>query len=86
VEKVKKTKPLVGIVSSDKMSKSRVAEVERNTKHAQYGKYIKRVCRIMFHDENNESKVGDRVLITPSRPRSSRKRFELVNVLERAAE
>jgi small subunit ribosomal protein S17 len=85
-EKEKKTRPLVGVVSSDKMAKSRVAEIERNTKHPQYGKYIKRASKVMFHDEQNDSKIGDKVLIKPSRPRSSRKCFELVSILEKAAE
>ena len=86
VEKVKKARPLVCLVSSDKMNKSRVGTVTRLVKHATYGKYIKRRTKVMFHDEKNESKLGDRVLVSAGRPHSSRKAFELVKILERARE
>ena len=77
-----KTKATVGVVLSDKMSKSRVAVVERTIKHSQYGKFIKRKFKVMFHDEENKSKAGDRVLIAPSRPMSARKRYSLLSVVE----
>jgi len=81
---VKKSKPLQGIVTSDKMSKARVCTVERMVKHSRYDKYIKRRTKVMFHDEENTSKIGDAVLIIPSRPYSARKRFNLLKVIERA--
>lgn len=84
--KEKKSKPLLGVVSSDKMQKSRVATIERLVKHKAYSKYLKKRTKIMFHDENNESKVGDSVLIMPSKPRSSSKRFELLKVVKKSKE
>ena len=80
----KKSKPLLGVVTSDKMSKARVCKVERMVKHSRYNKYIKRSTKIMFHDEENTSKLGDSVLIIPSRPYSARKRFSLLKVVEQA--
>lgn len=80
----KKSKPILCVVTSDKMSKSRVGTVERLVKHQRYGKYLKRRTKLMFHDETNESKLGDSVLILPGRPKSCRKRFDLYKVVERA--
>ena len=81
---VKKSKPLQGTVTSDKMNKAGVCTVERIVRHARYGKYIKRRTKIMFHDEKNACKVGDTVLIIPSKPYSARKRFDLLKVVESA--
>ena len=81
----KKSKPVVAVVTSDKMSKSRVAVVERMVKHGSYGKYIRRTTKIMFHDETNQSKVGDQVLNAACRPYSSRKKFTLLEVTKVAA-
>ena len=86
VQNERKARPLVCIVSSDKMNKSRVGTLTRLVKHATYGKYLKRRTKVMFHDEKNESKHGDRVLVSPGRPHSHRKAFELVKILERARE
>ena len=85
-QKVKKSKPILCTVTSDKMSKSRVGTVERLVKHARYGKYLKRRTKIMFHDESNESKLGDSVLIIPGRPKSCKKRFDLFKIVEKAKE
>ena len=82
----KKSKPLLCVVSSDRMDNSRVGTLERLVKHARYGKYIKRRTNIMFHDEKNESKAGDKVLIIPSRPYSLRKKFALVSIVEKSKE
>ncbi|MES2746368.1 MAG: 30S ribosomal protein S17 [Bdellovibrionota bacterium] len=84
--KEKKSKPFSGLVTSDKMDKSRVVTVERLVKHEQYGKYIKRRTKIMFHDEKNESRIGDTVLVIPSRPHSARKRFDLLKIVDKAAD
>lgn len=84
VEKEKKSKPFSGLVTSDKMDKSRVVTVERLVKHEQYGKYIKRRTKLMFHDEKNESRIGDTVLVIPSRPHSARKRFDLLKIVAKA--
>ena len=85
-ESEKKAKPFFCTVVSDKTDKSRVAVHERLVKHARYNKYIRRRTRMMFHDETNESKSGDKVLISASRPYSARKRFCLLKVVEKAAE
>ena len=77
-------KVIVGTVSSDKMDKSRVIVVERRLKHPLYKKYVKKTSKFMVHDENNDSHIGDTVRIMETRPLSRRKRWRLVEVLERA--
>ena len=71
----------VGIVTSDKMSKTRRVEIPRTVKSRKYGKYIrqKTVCHV--HDENNESALGDTVEIIESRPLSKTKRWNLNRVI-----
>ena len=83
-EKQKKSKPILGVVTSDKMEKSRVCTVERLVRHKRYGKYLKRRTKIMFHDEKSASKIGDSVLIVPASPKSHRKRFDLLKVVQQA--
>ncbi|MCR4438882.1 MAG: 30S ribosomal protein S17 [bacterium] len=78
----RKTK--VGVVVSDKMNKSRVVAVTRRVKHPQYEKYVRRTSTFMCHDEGNESHVGDKVLIMETRPLSRRKRWRLVEIIEKA--
>ncbi|MDZ7360980.1 MAG: 30S ribosomal protein S17 [candidate division KSB1 bacterium] len=78
----RKTK--IGKVISDKMQKSVVVSVERLVKHPLYGKYVKKTSTFMAHDENNDAKEGDTVLIMETRPLSARKRWRLVEILERA--
>jgi small subunit ribosomal protein S17 len=75
-------KQRVGIVVSDKMDKTAVAQVERITTHPLYKKRIKKYVRVKFHDEKNESKVGDKVRIQATRPLSKDKRWRLLKVLE----
>ncbi len=78
----RKTK--IGKVISNKMQKSVVISVERQIKHSLYGKYIKKTSTFMAHDENNDAKEGDTVLIMETRPLSARKRWRLVEIIERA--
>lgn len=75
---------LVGVVTSDKATKTRRVEINRTVRHAKYGKFIKRrsVCHV--HDENNESAAGDLVEIRESRPLSRLKRWTLVRVIEKS--
>jgi small subunit ribosomal protein S17 len=75
-----------GIVTSDKMSKTRRVEINRLVKHPKYKKFIRRrtVCHV--HDENNDSGHGDLVEIIESRPLSKLKRWSLVRVLEKSTE
>ncbi len=84
--KEKKSRPVRVVVSSDKMNKSRVGTIERLVKHEQYGKYIRRRTKLMFHDEKNETKAGDVVLVTASRPLSARKRFSLLQIVRKGEE
>jgi small subunit ribosomal protein S17 len=75
----------VGVVTSDKMNKTRRVEIPRLVKHARYGKYIKRrtICKV--HDENNESHVGDTVEIMETRPLSKTKNWRLLRIVTKAA-
>jgi small subunit ribosomal protein S17 len=66
-------KKLQGTIVSDKMNKTRVVEVVRLRKHDRYQKYFKVSNRIKAHDENNEYKTGDKVIITETRPLSKDK-------------
>ncbi|NRA43427.1 MAG: 30S ribosomal protein S17 [Oligoflexales bacterium] len=83
---VKKQKSVRGVVTSAKMDKTRVVTVERMVKHPVVGKYIKKTTKFMFHDEKNASKLGDEVLITPTRPMSARKSFRLLSIVKEAKE
>src|SRR6266850_4849885 len=74
----------VGIVTSDKMKKTRRVEIPRLEKHPRYGKYIKRRTICYAHDEQNESHVGDTVEIMEARPMSKLKRWRLVRVVKKA--
>ncbi|NOZ55585.1 MAG: 30S ribosomal protein S17 [Calditrichaeota bacterium] len=74
----------IGRVVSDKMDKSRIVAVERLVQHPLYKKYIRRTTKFMAHDEKNESHVGDVVRIMETRPLSKRKRWRVVEILERA--
>ena len=78
-------KTRVGLVVSDKMSKTRVVAVERSFRHSQYERVIKRTSRFKAHDERNEAHVGDRVLIVETRPLSKDKRWRIKEILERAS-
>lgn len=80
----KTRRPLVGHVVSDKMNKTITVLVERRVRHPLYGKYIRRSTKYHVHDENNESHVGDRVLIAETRPVSKTKSWRLVKVVEQA--
>ena len=74
----------VGVVTSDKMNKTRRVEIPRLVKHPRYGKYIKRRTICHVHDEQNESRTGDTVEIMETRPLSKTKHWRLVRVVTRA--
>lgn len=76
-------KQLEGTVVSDKMDKSIVVRVERVTRHPLYGKVLRTAKKFHAHDEKNEAREGDRVLILESKPFSKTKRWVLLEVLER---
>lgn len=77
-------KERIGIVTSDGMDKSIVVTVESRVKHAKYGKFVKRSKKFMAHDEQDDCHVGDTVRIMETRPMSKRKRWRVVEVIERA--
>jgi small subunit ribosomal protein S17 len=73
-----------GYVTSDKMEKTIVVEVEDRVKHPLYGKVIRRTSKVKAHDETNSAGIGDLVLINETRPTSATKRWRLVEILEKA--
>ncbi len=73
-----------GIVVSDKMDKTIVVAIKTQVRHPLYGKMVKRTTKLKAHDENNEAKVGDRVLVMETRPLSKQKRWRLVEIVEKA--
>jgi small subunit ribosomal protein S17 len=84
-EQVKSRKRiLTGKVVSDKPEKSIVVKVERQVADPLYKKYFKRSKKYMAHDENNDAREGDTVRIIEERPMSARKRWRLLEIVERA--
>jgi len=75
---------MVGTIVSDKMNKTVVVLVERSVKHKLYHKYMKRHARYAAHDEENTCRIGDRVVITESRPLSRTKRWRISKILVKA--
>lgn len=75
---------LVGTVLSNKMDKTATVQVERLVMHPVYRKYIRRRARFAAHDERNECGIGDRVMISESRPLSKTKRWRVSRIIEKA--
>jgi len=73
----------VGEVVSDRMDKTITVAVKRRVKHPVYGKYISRTTKLMAHDDKNECHQGDTVKIMETRPLSRKKRWRLVEVVEK---
>ena len=76
-------KVAIGVVTSDKAAKTRRVEIARLVKHPKYGKYLRQKTLCAVHDENDQSQSGDMVEIIECPPKSKRKRWELVRVLEK---
>jgi len=74
----------IGIVASDKMTKTVVVRVDRLVRHRKYRRYVRRTSKFMAHDEVG-STVGDKVRIVETRPLSARKRWRVVEILQKAA-
>jgi small subunit ribosomal protein S17 len=74
----------VGIVASDKMEKTVVVRVDRQVKHTKYRRYVRRTSKFMAHDETGAS-VGDKVRIVETRPLSAKKRWRVVEIVQKAA-
>lgn len=73
-----------GTVVSDKMDKTITVMVETKKTHSLYGKRVKYSKKFKAHDENNEARIGDTVVIMETRPLSATKRFRLVEIVEKA--
>lgn len=80
----KSRKQRIGVVTSNKMDKSIVVAVERKIQHPIYGKFVKKTKKFVAHDEENSCNEGDTVKITESRPLSKRKKWRLLEIIERA--
>lgn len=72
-----------GVVVSDKMNKTRIIEVKRMIRHGLYAKNMVRKTRFFVHDEKNESKLGDQVIASATRPISRHKNFKLTKIFEK---
>ncbi|MBD1809201.1 30S ribosomal protein S17 [Microcoleus sp. FACHB-SPT15] len=79
-------KERVGLVVSDKMTKTVVVAVENRTAHPKYGKIVVRTKRYKAHDEENQCKEGDRVRIRETRPLSRTKRWTVAEILSKATQ
>jgi small subunit ribosomal protein S17 len=77
---------IVGVVSSDKGNKSITVQVDFQTKHPKYGKYLRRRTKLHAHDEKNEAKPGDLVELAECRPLSKTKHHRLIRIVEKAPE
>lgn len=73
-----------GYVVSDKMDKTVVVSLEDRKKHALYGKVMRQTTKVKVHDESNSAGVGDRVILMETRPLSAKKRWRLVEIVEKA--
>ncbi|MGE0771070.1 MAG: 30S ribosomal protein S17 [Cyclobacteriaceae bacterium] len=77
-------KERVGVVVSNKMTKSITIAVNRKVKHPIYGKFMTKTTKFMAHDEKNEAGIGDTVRIMETRPLSKNKRWRLIEIVEKA--
>ena len=76
-------KTRIGVVTSNKMTKTITVAVERRVKHPIYGKFVKKTTKFHAHDDKNECSIGDVVKIMETRPLSKTKRWRLVEVVEK---
>jgi small subunit ribosomal protein S17 len=74
----------IGVVTSDKMRKTRRVEIPRLVRHPKYGKTVRRKTVCYVHDEKDESAVGDTVEIIESRPLSKTKRWNLARIVQKS--
>ena len=79
-----KRKTRIGLVSSNKMDKSITVAIEKRVKHPIYKKYFKKTTKFIAHDEKNECTEGDIVKIMETKPLSKKKRWRLVEIVEKA--
>ena len=77
-------KTRIGVVVSNKMQKTITVAIERRVSHPIYKKYFKKTTKLIAHDEKNECSIGDKVKIMETRPISLKKRWRLIEVVEKA--
>lgn len=77
-------KTRIGVVVSNKMEKTVTVAIERKVPHPIYKKYFKKTTKLMVHDEKNQCVIGDKVKIMETRPLSLKKRWRLVEIVEKA--
>ena len=77
-------KTRIGLVFSNKMDKTITVAIERRVPHPIYKKYFKKTTNLMAHDEKRECGIGDKVKIMETRPLSAKKRWRLVEIIEKA--
>jgi small subunit ribosomal protein S17 len=83
----RKARPrMIGVVTSDKVSKTRKVTFEYLSRHAKYNKYVKRQTVLHVHDEKNESRVGDQVEVMSCRPISKTKTYRLVRIVTKGTQ
>jgi small subunit ribosomal protein S17 len=85
-EQVKAPRTMTGEVVGNRMDKTIAVRVQRTVKHPLYEKYMRRSTKVLAHDENNECREGDIVVIEASRPISRRKSWRLNRIVSRAQE
>jgi small subunit ribosomal protein S17 len=73
-----------GVVVSDKMDKTVLVRIDRQVRHATYGKVVKRSSKLAAHDDANDAHVGDTVRVMETRPLSRSKRWRVVEIVQRA--
>lgn len=83
-EKTSKRAQRIGVVTSDKMTKTVTVRVDRLIKHPKYRRYVRRKKQFMAHDETGAA-IGDKVRIIETRPLSARKRWRVVEIIQKAA-
>jgi small subunit ribosomal protein S17 len=74
---------MIGVVTSDKMQKTRIVSVTHRVRHEAYKKYVTKRVKYKAHDEKNETRAGDKVEIVESRPLSREKRWRIQRLVER---
>jgi small subunit ribosomal protein S17 len=77
-------KTRIGMVVSNKMDKTITVAIERKVAHPLYKKYFKKTTKLMAHDEKKECNIGDKVRIMETRPLSAKKRWRLIEIIEKA--
>jgi small subunit ribosomal protein S17 len=83
---LQRRREMVGTVVSNKMQKTIVVTIDRRVRHGLYGKFVVKSRRFKAHDEKNDAKIGDRVVLVESRPMSREKRWVLQSITRRAGQ